>query len=399
MFEIVLPDGTVLHNREPLRIEAMIGEKPPKERYVHLIPDDPIELFDENDEPTGIFIVKAEHNTGFVEVDQYESTTALVQLVGGPLGDEPQEFILSGPAEINVFFEGDEGDAEDDDGDGLDEVVTLMTLLNLTDGTLDLSLNPNMATIGEIEEKENNTAGLLDLDPFAPGDANSFFDVFFQIRLPDGTVVHNGVALRVEAMIGEKPPFDTYVHLLPPGGPLELLDANDNPTGVFITRAEHNTGFVERDIFEQTTALLQLQGGAVGPQPQDFILLGSAEAHVLFEGPNEGDAEDDDGDGLDEVETELVALNLTDGNVTLRLNPNEVSPGEIEEKQNNTPNRLDLDPFHPGDANSFFDVMFEIVLPDGTVLHNREPLRIEAMIGEKPPKERYVHLIPDDPIE
>ena len=72
---------------------------------------------------------------------------------------------------------------------------------------------------------------------------------------------------------------------------------------------------------ERTTALLQLEGipGATGPVP--FILRGPAEAHVFFEGANEGDAFDDDGNGLGEVETELVSLNLTDGNVTLDPEP------------------------------------------------------------------------------
>ena len=68
--------------------------------------------------------------------------------------------------------------------------------------------------------------------------------------------------------------------------------------------------------------------------------------------------DDDDGNNLDEVRTELGALNLADasGQLKLTLNPNRPSPGEIEEKQNNHPGWLDLDPFHDGDANSFFNV-------------------------------------------
>ena len=55
-------------------------------------------------------------------------------------------------------------------------------------------------------EQVNNNGGLLDLDPFAAGDAVSFFDVFFEIDLPDGTVLHNEQSLRIEAVIDEKPP-------------------------------------------------------------------------------------------------------------------------------------------------------------------------------------------------
>ena len=120
-------------------------------------------------------------------------------------------------------------------------------------------------------------------------------------------------------------------------------------------------GFVEEDYFEETTALVQLVGSGPNDVPVSFVLRGPSEAHVFFEGPSEGDAFDDDDNGLDEVETELISLDLTDGAVSLRLRPGRRSPGEIEEQENNTAGRLDVRPFTQiGRADSFFDVFFEI---------------------------------------
>ncbi|MCP4373183.1 MAG: hypothetical protein GY797_34520, partial [Deltaproteobacteria bacterium] len=121
-------------------------------------------------------------------------------------------------------------------------------------------------------------------------------------------------------------------------------------------------------------------------------MTGPTTVHVFFEGQKEGDAFDNDGDGFDEVDTEMVALSLTGmssmGEVLVRLNPNIPTVGGITERTNNTPGTLDIPPFtETGLANSFFDVFFEIVLPDGTVLHNRESKHLSSVIRHKPPAE------------
>jgi hypothetical protein len=94
-------------------------------------------------------------------------------------------------------------------------------------------------------------------------------------------------------------------------------------------------------------------------------------------------------------------MNLTGGGVMLRVRDITKSPfspslGQIEELVNNTPGRLDLDPFHPGGANSFFDVLFEIELPDGTILHNEQPVRIQAVISEKPWNTCFHFILPPE---
>jgi hypothetical protein len=401
-FEIEVA-GRLMYPKWAKRMSSVIDHKPPGEGTVYES-SEIIPLVDAAGNPTGYSIGRTRHipvPRDFVEVDVMPDTTALVQLVGGPLGNLPVPLILHGSSEAHVFFEGPlEGDAEDDDGDGRDDVATQLVAMNLTDGSVTLRLNPAQATLGQIEELVNNHAGLLDLDPFAPGDADSFFDVFFEIELPDGTVVHNGAPLGIQAVISEKPPLARYIHLIPPSGPIELLNANNLPTGVFLVSAEHYTGHIERDVMEQTTALLQLKGIPGSTAVTSFVLNGPSVADVYFEAA-EGQARDDDGDGRDEVETELVAMNLTDGNITLRLNPAQVSAGQIEEHANATPGTLDVAPFTTaGQADSLFDVFFEIELPDGSAVHNQRPVRVQAVIDHKPPIARYIHLLPDDgPIE
>ena len=60
---------------------------------------------------------------------------------------------------------------------------------------------------------------------------------------------------------------------------------------------------------------------------------------MFFEG-GEGDADDDDGNGREEVQTEMVALDLRGnsslGPVRVTLDDRAVSTGLIEERTNNT---------------------------------------------------------------
>ena len=405
IWPVITIGGQTLVTAQPLRLESPLRHKPPQdgERYINPFTQ-PVELIDpQTGQGTGIFVVREVHQPDpVIERDFMEQTTALVQLQGGPLGPVPQSFILRGSSQAHVFMDGDrEGDAEDDDLNGLDEVISELVSLDLSGGGLMLRLrdpaqSPFARSMGRIEERVNNNAGRLDLDPFHPGDADSFFDVLFEIVLPDGTVLHNERPLRIETVIDEKPPQGgRYIHVVP-DQPVELYDAAGNATGVFIVNAEHFTGFIEWDVLPNTRALIQIEDPA--GNVSSHILHGPAEAHVFFEGA-EGAADDDDGNSLDEVKTELGSLDLTGDGLTLSLNPERSSPGQIEELVNNTPGLLDLDPFAPGDAASFFDVSFNLDV-GGLILHNEEPLRIESIIDEKPPRSaRYIHVLPPEPIE
>ena len=95
--------------------------------------------------------------------------------------------VLTGPTWVDVWFERREGEALDDDGDGREEVMTHMTGLDLRGnssvGPVHVRLNPQFDSKGEIEERVNNTPGILDVAPFGTGVADSFFDVFVEVEI------------------------------------------------------------------------------------------------------------------------------------------------------------------------------------------------------------------------
>jgi hypothetical protein len=103
---------------------------------------------------------------------------------------------------------------------------------------------------------------------------------------------------------------------------------------------------------------------------------------------------DTDGDGREQVPTEIVHMELTGmssmGPVIVRVrdrnrHPNRRSTGEIEETRNTQSGRLDLPPFAlTGTADSFFDVFFEVEV-GGQVLHSHDPKRMRTIITRKPP--------------
>ena len=169
-----------------------------------------IELFDANGEPTGIVIGASRHvpNPGFIEVDHFEETLAQIELIGP---DGSSELIqLSGPSTAHVFFEGGEGDANDDDGNDLDEVDTSWCAEPQREqpdfGPVRLNLNPGIPSLGEMEERTNATPGTLDVRPFTEtGRADSFFDVFFELRVA-GEVFHNRQPKQLRSVISHKPP-------------------------------------------------------------------------------------------------------------------------------------------------------------------------------------------------
>jgi hypothetical protein len=111
---------------------------------------------------------------------------------------------------------------------------------------------------------------------------------------------------------------------------------------------------------------------------------------VFFEGPTEGDADDDDSDGLDDVELQIVDLDWTAngpllGPVVLREHPTIASTGQIEEMANNTLGKLDVPPFTPaGMANMTLDFYFKVEV-GGQVLYTDQPSRLAAVIYHKPP--------------
>lgn len=129
---------------------------------------------------------------------------------------------------------------------------------------------------------------------------------------------------------------------------------------------------------------------------EDVTLTGPTTVHVSLAAiADASPTEVPEPDGLEQIPTEIVQMDLTGGlgpiTVTFTLRDPAKSPfrrstGEIEENVNNTPGVLDLPPFTPaGTASSFFDVFFEIEV-GGTILHNEDPVRVEIPdLQHKPP--------------
>ncbi len=166
-----------------------------------------------------------------LEIDEFISSVEIE--LGGEL------ILLSGPLTLHVHFESQrDGDANDDDKDGLDEVSTEIVAMELkgsspTLGEVILRVNPNVPSLGQITEQANNTPGMLDLPPFSPGTADSFFDVFFEIELPSAGQSYTTLdPMRLRGVVTHKPaaPCDSFESQ----DEIEIFDADGNATGYFL---------------------------------------------------------------------------------------------------------------------------------------------------------------------
>jgi hypothetical protein len=331
------------------------------------------------------FVISREYA---IEIDVMDFVIGEIELTT-PLGREMVE--VNGTATQKVFFEGAlEGMADDNDGDSLEEVELELTELLLTGvsqiyGPVQLCLDPNVVSTGVIEEKVNNTPGVLDVPPFtASGLANVYFDVHIEVDV-GGVLFNKDFFSRFSCQIVHKP-WEEAPHLFSNHSHTPLYDADGNETRSFFAIGTHWTGaYTEVDVFDASLVRLEI----LTPRgPEQIRLGGLSSMYVFFDGVEEGIAGDGDGDGLDEIKTEMLALSLTGSNPTLglvqmNLRSDELSKGEIEETINYTPGLLDLPPFGTGTAQSFFDVFFELEI-EGRRLHADKPLRWSGEITHKP---------------
>jgi hypothetical protein len=324
-----------------------------------------------------------------IEVDYFLSSTAEIELIL-PIGASVT-VVLSGTQTWEVGLE----NLNDVDGNGLEQVSTEIVQMDLVGvdpllGNINIGLNPIIASAGQIEESINALPGTLDIPPFTPnGTGMSSFDLFFEIEFW-GASFQNTFPVELAGLITYKPPAEGEA--LCSSGDVELFDENGNPTGYFVVAfcntPNGGTGGVveiEVDQFPDSEAQIEIVGPVGIIEVLD--LSGPTTVEVNLTNPI-----DTDGNGQDQVQTEMVAMDLQGsssfGNVTVTLNPIRPSVGEIEENVNNNPGVLDIPPFAPsGTADSFFDVYFEIEV-GGAVLYNVNPARIVANnLTHKPPAE------------
>lgn len=330
-----------------------------------------------------------------IEVDYFPNSEAELEIIT-PTGFEI--ISVSGPTTVDVNLSA----LGDSDGDGLEQVPTEIVQMELTGsspsfGPINITLSPHQRSVGEIEEESNNNSGVLDIPPFAPsGTAESFFDVFFEIEIMGMTLL-NLDPLNLSGRITHKPPAEG--ESLCSLDQIRLFNEYGVPSDFFVGATCHTPNPVAEDIevdyFPNSEAVVEIE--TPWGSREIVTLQGPTTVEVILSSLN-----DNDGNGQEQVQTEIVAMELTGsspsfGNVTIRLrdplkSPFQRSTGEIEENANNNPGVLDIPPFTPsGTADSFFDVFFEIEM-GGYTLHNRDPARIEAEnLTHKPPAENETY--------
>lgn len=406
--------GQQLHANNPLRYAGIITSKPAGPEDFFQCLDQRVELYDASGAATGIFLECGRHYPQTtVEHDFFDISIAevILTLPGGAT----ENLFGRGPSNQDVFFEGaPEGSAIDDDANNRDEVPVELVSLNLTGssslGLVHIGLNPDLPSRGIIEETTNMVAGVLDIPPFGTDDttADSFFDVFTELTV-DGERTITVAPARIRGILNHKPAkFGDRYESPPEDESVELVDpSTGQSTGYALKwRRYIPKPVMEIDAFPVWAGQFTIT--MADNSMHSVVTSGDVKSYVYFEGMREGNAFDDDGDGLDEVHAEMVTMNLTGispglGQVNLRVNPSLPSMGEIEERTNTVMGTLDVAPFVPpgvdATAVSFFDIYFEVELPNLSIqLHNLDPLRMSGILHHKPPQYDEYECLPDQNI-
>ncbi|UCG58406.1 MAG: tandem-95 repeat protein [Phycisphaerales bacterium] len=192
-----------------------------------------------------------------------------------------------------------------------------------------------------------------------------------------------GAGVELSCALGEHNTFDpdTFRLLGDPTGPLQLVDpCSCEPLWTETTYELHASAGFEFDTQSGEKHTVRLDGPMRGT--------------VHWEGPNEGDAQDDDGDGKDDIEHELESLELNGpgdfGPVEVDLDPARPSFGELEEAVNNTEGTFELPPFVAGGTGTGVLILnAQLDVGDSTCRLNDIRLSAE-LTGLFSPCDRYV---------
>lgn len=164
-----------------------------------------------------------------IEKDDFSLSEAQVALVCQQVGTI--FLTLKGPTKVEVDLDSLVPASPPNRESVNTEMVELILGGNTPQGPVLVTLrsptsHPAMRSLGKITESNNTQQGRLDLPPFAPsGSADSFFDVFFEVRV-GSMVFHNDVPKHMEAVITHKPPSRSTVYLAPQ--PIDLFDESHN---------------------------------------------------------------------------------------------------------------------------------------------------------------------------
>jgi hypothetical protein len=210
---------------------------------------------------------------------------------------------LSGPATERVSI-GPNGEASDTNGNGRDDASAELVDLQLTGvdpvlGSVRMVLNPAMSSVGQVEERINNTPGIFDIPPFtASGSADSFFDVWFQVELPSyGLTVLSSQSKRLVGVIDHLPPASS-AYSEPSPTTIELVDQSGKPTGLRLGPLTSCQAQYRRDYGDAPLPYPEASHLLGGPYMGPFGDLPDADAGMQRDAQALGD--DHDGDGDDE---------------------------------------------------------------------------------------------------
>jgi len=110
------------------------------------------------------------------------------------------------------------------------EIQTEIVSMALTSGGLTLTAGQGLGSGPALPPGGlAASVGAICEQPAQPARADSFFDVFFEIGLGDGSFLYNQVPLRVETVIAEIPPDATYIHVIT--APIPLYPTPDPQPG------------------------------------------------------------------------------------------------------------------------------------------------------------------------
>jgi hypothetical protein len=152
------------------------------------------------------------------------------------------------------------------------------------------------------------------------------------------------------------------------------------------------------DVFENTTATVQIELAEEGAAAPGIRLTQTEE--IQLQGPTTVTRSDPELDGdVHVVTTEIVEMELRGtasfGEVIVRESADQQSTGEVRQAE----------PGQDSDATSFFDIFVEVEVPNAMaslagqatlILHNEEPLRMEATLSDLPPGEGDEYRGEDD---
>ena len=179
-----------------------------------------------------------------IEVDVFPDSEMTFEINADTDPPWSETITVVGPTTVVV----DLGGIGDKQPNGLEEVSTEIVAMELTGNSVNLgpiivrlrpwTSNPFMRTVGQIEEKANNTTGVLDIPPFTgTGSASTYFDVYFEIEVAGGDIYHNLIPKHIETQITHKPPAPGEKYESPDA--IALYDENGNITSITIKAGFH----------------------------------------------------------------------------------------------------------------------------------------------------------------